>query len=200
MQSVENMQSSGNIANAMLAAYPYRKLDALDKKYKPLILKWLSGLFGYENYPHSFKDQWITWNIWDGELSVSFDLRQEEQVRLLSLIHPRFLGCPQYKTLKVVNEKSFYLQLKQLLYIEYPGIKGSKKISQTKHKDNDNSRKSLRQILAGNLFKITTPMTKLALIISENRTIEVRQHSVSKLIWEDVVTGEWYYFNHLKFL
>jgi hypothetical protein len=43
-------------------------------------------------------------------------------------------------------------------------------------------------------------MTKLALIISENRTIEVRQHSVSKLIWEDVVTGEWYYFNHLKFL
>jgi len=137
MQSVENMQSSGNIANAMLAAYPYRKLDALDKKYKPLILKWLSGLFGYENYPHSFKDQWITWNIWDGELSVSFDLRQEEQVRLLSLIHPRFLGCPQYKTLKVVNEKSFYLQLKQLLYIEYPEIKGSKKISQTKHKDND---------------------------------------------------------------
>jgi hypothetical protein len=48
--------------------------------------------------------------------------------------------------------------------------------------------------------KLNDPMTKLALIISENRTIEVRQHSVSKLIWEDVVTGEWYYFNHLKFL
>jgi hypothetical protein len=47
---------------------------------------------------------------------------------------------------------------------------------------------------------LNDPMTKLALIISENRTIEVRQHSVSKLIWEDVVTGEWYYFNHLKFL
>ena len=71
-------------------------------------MKWLSNLFGYDNYPNSFKDQWITWNIWDGELSVSFDLRQEEQVKLLSLIHPRFLGCPQYKTLKVVNEKNFY--------------------------------------------------------------------------------------------
>jgi len=116
---------------------PYRKLSALDKKVKPLILKWLSNLFGYENYPNSFKDQWITWNIWNGELSVSFDLRQEEQVKLLSLIHPRFLGCPQYKTLKVVNEKSFYLHLKQLLHIEYPEIKGSKKIDQTKHKDND---------------------------------------------------------------
>ena len=137
MQSVESMQSSGNIADALLAAHPYRKLDALDKKYKPLILKWLSSLFGYENYPHSFKDQWINWDIWDGELSVSFDLRQEEQVKLLSLIHPRFLWCPQYKTLKVVNEKSFYLHLKQLLHIEYPEIKGSKKIDQTKHKDND---------------------------------------------------------------
>jgi hypothetical protein len=25
----------------------------------------------------------------------------------VSIIHPRFLGCPQYKTLKVVNEKVF---------------------------------------------------------------------------------------------
>lgn len=99
-----------------------------------LILKWLSNLFSYENYPSSFKDQWITWNIWDGELSVSFDLRQEEQVKLLSVIHPRFLGCPQYKTLKIVNEKNFYLQLKQLLDIEYPEITGSKLLSKDKQR------------------------------------------------------------------
>lgn len=111
---------------------PYRKLDVLDKKCKPLILKWLSSLFGYNDYPHSFKDQWITYNIWDGELSISFDSRQEEQVKLLSLIHPRFLGCPQYKTLKVVNEKSFYIQLKHLLHIEYPEINGSKLIRRNK--------------------------------------------------------------------
>jgi hypothetical protein len=103
----------------------YHAVDALDKKYKPLILKWLSSLFGYKNYPHSFKDQFISWNIWDGELTVTFDLRQEEQAKLLSLIHPRFLGCPQYKTLKVVNEDSFYLQLRDLLYIKYPEITGN---------------------------------------------------------------------------
>jgi len=113
---------------------PYLKLDALDKKHKPLILKWLTNLFGYENYPHSFKDQWINWSIWDGELSVSFDSRQEEQVKLLSLIHPRFLGCPQYQTLKIVNEKNFYLQLKQLLHIEYPEIKSSTLIKKTNNR------------------------------------------------------------------
>ena len=110
----------------------YRKQDALDKKVKPLILDWLSKLFGYDNYPHSFKDQWIRWSVWDGELSVSFDLRQEEQVKLLSLIHPCFLGCPQFRTLKIVNENNFYLRLKRLLPIKYPEITGSKLLSKDK--------------------------------------------------------------------
>ncbi len=112
----------------------YQRIDALDKKCKPLILEWLASIFGYKNYPHSFKDQWINWNIWDGDFNVSFDLRQEEQVKLLSLIHPRFLGCPQYKTLKIVNEQSFYLPLKQFLHIEYPEIKGSKLIKKNKER------------------------------------------------------------------
>lgn len=117
-----------------VSSSPYRKLSVLDKKVKSLILKWLSGLFGYENYPHSFKDQWIAWNIWEGELSVSFDSRPEEQIKMLSLIHPRFLGCPQYKTLKVVNDKTFYLQLNQLLHIEYPEITGSKLLLKEKQR------------------------------------------------------------------
>jgi hypothetical protein len=123
---------------ADVGSEPYARLSALDTKVKPLILKWLSGLFGYKNYPNSFKDQWITWNIWDGVLSVSFDLRQEEQVKLLSLIHPRFLGCPQYKTLKIVNEKNFYLELKQLLHIEYPEITGSRLLIKDKHRGGTN--------------------------------------------------------------
>lgn len=110
----------------------YQKLSTSDKKVKPLILKWLSNLFDYKNYPNSFKDQWITWNIWNGELIISFDLRLEEQVKLLSLIHPRFLGCVQYKTLKIVNENNFYLQLEQLLHIEYPEITGNKLLSKDK--------------------------------------------------------------------
>lgn len=112
----------------------YVDVEASDKKYKPLILKWLSNLFGYINYPHSYADQWIRWHIWDGELSVSFDLRQQEQVKLLSLIHPRFLGVPQSKTLKIVNETSFYLQLKSLLHIEYPEIIGSKLLRKNKER------------------------------------------------------------------
>jgi hypothetical protein len=109
------------------------KQNNLDKKIKPLILKWLSSLFGYENYPNSFKDQWIRYSIWEGELNVGFDLRQEEQAKLLSLIHPRFLGCVQKKTLKVVNEKTFYIQLKDFLAIEYPEIKGSKLLIKKQH-------------------------------------------------------------------
>lgn len=120
-----------------MSSTPYNKLNALDKTYKPLILKWLCDLFKYENYPHSFKDQWIIWNIWDGKLSVSFDTRQDEQNLLISKIHPRFLGCPQYKTLKIVNEDSFYLNLESLLHINYPEIIGKKLIRQTKHKDDD---------------------------------------------------------------
>lgn len=131
---MNNSEQNTQSCQTDVSSSPYRKLSALDKKIKPLILKWLSNLFGYENYPNSFKDQWISWNIWDGELSVSFDLRQEEQLKLLSLIHPCFLGCPQYKTLKVVNEKNFYLQLKQLLHIEYPEITGSKLLSKDKQR------------------------------------------------------------------
>ena len=116
---------------------PFKSLDALDKKYKPKIIKWLCSLFGYQDYPHSFKDQWINWNIWDGEMSISFDLRQEEQVKLLSMIHPRFIGCPQQGTLKIVNEKSFYLSLKRLLHINYPRITSHKLTQKVHHKDND---------------------------------------------------------------
>jgi len=137
---MKNEEQNGFIAKPMLATdnlgvgVMYRKQDALDKKVKILILDWLSKLFGYDNYPHSFKDQWINWSVRDGELSVSFDSRQSEQIKLLSLIHPCFLGCPQFRTLKIVNEKVFYLRLKQLLPIKYPEITGSKLLSKDKQR------------------------------------------------------------------
>lgn len=115
----------------------YRKLDALDKKVKPLILTWLADLFGYKDYPHSFKDQYINWSIWDNHISVSFDLRQEEQVKLISLMHPRFLGAIQSGTLKIVNEKCFYMDIERLGHIKYPKIINSKRTNKTSHKDND---------------------------------------------------------------
>lgn len=114
---------------------PYKKINSLDKICKPLILKWISNLFGFKDYPHSFKDQHINWSILDGELSVSFDLRHEEQKKLLSHINPRFLGTPQFMTLKVVNENTFYVQLKRFMFISYPDITHSQLIS--KHKESN---------------------------------------------------------------
>lgn len=116
----------------------FKSPDAADKKYKPLILKWLCEVFEYKNYPYSFRDQWIIWNVsHDGELWVSFDHRQEEQRKLFSMIPIRFLGAIQWKTLKIVNEKSFYLPLSRFLTIKYPEIISSKLLSKTKHIDND---------------------------------------------------------------
>lgn len=113
----------------------YQKLDSLDKRMKPLILKWLCDLFEYKGYPHSFRDQWINWTVWDNQLSISFDLRQPEQIRLLSLIHPRFRGVPQNGTLIIVNENNFYLTLDRIGKINYPNINGFKLLHKTKRTD-----------------------------------------------------------------
>lgn len=116
----------------------FRPLNALDKKYKPLILEWLALTFGYpEEYPHSFKDQWITWGIWKGELSVGFDTRVEEQLQLMQLIPKRFMGAIQFKTMKIVNEYNFYLNLDTLFVLKYPAIKGYKLLCKDSHHDGD---------------------------------------------------------------
>lgn len=103
----------------------YKKIDSLDKEIKPLIIKWLCNLFGYTDYVGDFRDQWITWGVWDGELNVGFDHRSDQHKKLLSLIHPRFLGAIQYSTLNVVNAKTFYLDLERMGDIKYPNIVSS---------------------------------------------------------------------------
>lgn len=108
------------------------KTDALDKKSKPLVLKWLSNHFGYKDYPHSFKDQWINWRVWDGELTVGFDSRVEEQNKLKSMLPVRLMGTPQHRTLKIVNEDSFYLRLETIIHIYYPDIISSSLVSKIK--------------------------------------------------------------------
>ena len=51
-----NIADNPHLHKTDVSRSPYRKLSALGKKVKPLILKWLSNLFGYENYPNSFKE------------------------------------------------------------------------------------------------------------------------------------------------
>lgn len=120
-----------------LSVEEFKWPDASDKKYKPLILEWLARTFGYENYPHSFKDQWINWTIWDNILTVSFDFRQDEQKKLFDHIPDRLKGCPQSRTLKIVNENSFYVPIVSIFRKEYPLIITSKLVNKIKHVDND---------------------------------------------------------------
>lgn len=103
------------------------------KEIKPLILTWLAKAFNYENYPHSFRDQFITWGIDNRVLSVGFDFRCEEQMKLVSLIPSRFFGTPQYGTLKIVNERNFYLDLKNIIDLKYPKIIRQKLIAKVRH-------------------------------------------------------------------
>lgn len=115
----------------------YYKITASDKTYKPLILSWLSEVFNYRGYPHDYKDQWINWSIYGGQLSISFDDRSEGQRELVKIIHPRFMGVPQYQTLRVVNKDSFYLDIHSLLSIEYPKITSHTLLRKTPHEDGD---------------------------------------------------------------
>ncbi len=116
---------------------PYKKLDASDKKYKSLILKWMAKQFNYPDYPHSFKDQFINWNIWDSELTIIFDSRQLEQMKLLSLIPPQMVGAVQYKSLLIVNKHTFNIRIEKLGAIEYPEINGYTLIKEVTQFDND---------------------------------------------------------------
>lgn len=142
---------------------PYKQLDTLERDwYKSSIIKWLCEVFGYLDYPHTFADKWISWRIDNSRLSVSFDLRQPEQAKLLSLIHPRFLGIPQNSTLKIVNEKTFYLELDRLFILTYPSIIKKTIINKTKHIDDD-----------GDIFYVYD----WELILDDNTTILYRNQS-----------------------
>lgn len=115
----------------------YRQKNALDKTYKPLFIKWLCDKFQIENYPHSFKDQWISTHIWEGTLSISFDKRQEEHLDLMKSIPEKFFGIAQYGTLKIVNKNTFYLNVDQMTHVKYPKIKSHKLLGKIRSKDSD---------------------------------------------------------------
>jgi hypothetical protein len=104
----------------------YSRPDALDKKYKPLILQWLADTFGYEGeYPHNFQDQYINWSISQGYLSIHFDFRCPAQEKLFSIIPMQFKGAPQFGTLKIVNDSSFYLHFERFITPVQPRILNS---------------------------------------------------------------------------
>jgi hypothetical protein len=120
------------------ATRPFRTIDAIHhKKYKPSVIDWLTKRFNLPPYAHSYKDQWIRVNIWDGSLSIGFDNRQPEQIQLFNSIPDEFKGCLQYGTGILVNKDSLYFYFDKEWQVEYPAITGSKIIKETKHVDND---------------------------------------------------------------
>jgi hypothetical protein len=112
----------------------YREIAGLDKTCKPKILSFLCKIFNCVDFQHSFHDQFISWTIWDGVLSIRLDLRNEMQKNLLNSTPIYFKGTPQQRTLKIVNENTIYIRLKDLIKIDYPNIIECKLLSKNKEK------------------------------------------------------------------
>lgn len=109
------------------------KTDALDKKYKPLIIKWLCKVFDVSDHVVSFKDQWIRWSINDSTLSI--DLNDCEAIK--RKIPAALFGTPQHGSLRIVNEQSIYIPLSAICHVDYPEVTGHTLIKKHKHKDGD---------------------------------------------------------------
>lgn len=111
------------------------KKSLSDKDVRTLLLKWLFKQFGNNDHTPSFKDGWILPNItFNNRLSVSFDSRVEEQMELIKMIPPQFMGTPQKRTLLIVNPQTFYLDLNDLLDLKYPSIVDYRLVKTNTHK------------------------------------------------------------------
>lgn len=108
------------------------------KNLKPAVIDWLIEKFNLNiKYEHSFKDQWISVNIWDGQLTISFDTRQPEQVQLFNALPAEIKGTKQHGTGKMVNLQTLYFDMNKEFTINYPEIKSKEIVGKVKHTDND---------------------------------------------------------------
>jgi hypothetical protein len=105
-------------------------------KLKSKILDWLSSLVNHK-FEHHFSDQWINVHIYDGRLSVFLDFRQPNQVELFNKLPDSLKGCLQKGTGKLVNEKTLYFNIEDIIDFEYPTIVSSKLIKRDKHQESE---------------------------------------------------------------
>jgi len=99
---------------------------------KSKVLDWLSAMVNH-TFNHHFSDKWINVNIWNNDLTISFDSRQENQVELFNKLPDNIKGCIQRNTNKRVNEKTLYFKVSEICNIIYPDIVSNKLIKKTKH-------------------------------------------------------------------
>jgi hypothetical protein len=116
----------------------FKTPDCLEQdKFKPGAIDWLIGKFNLPPFNHSFKDKWISLNIWHGQLSIGFDFRVTEQVDIFNAIPESYKGCKQVGTGKIVNTQYLYFDIENEWQVEYPSIKSTKIVNKDLHKDND---------------------------------------------------------------
>lgn len=105
-------------------------------KYKPKVLDWLASLVNH-TFIHHFSDKWISVGIWNNELSISLDLRQLNQVELFNKLPNEIKGCLQEGTGKLVNEKTLYFKVSEIVPFEYPTIVSSRLTTTNKHQESE---------------------------------------------------------------
>lgn len=119
-------------------AKEFKSPDHLEQKdYRPLILDWLCNRYELPRYQHSFRDQFLSFNIWGNKLWISFDFRCEEQSALFDKLPAEIKGTKQAGTGKMVNLKSLYFILSDIINFDYPAIVSGEIVDTDRSKDND---------------------------------------------------------------
>jgi len=116
----------------------YRKMNIIEcDKYSPMLIDWLCDKFQFKGFNHHFSDKFIRWNIWDGELSIILDFRQEGQVTLFDHIPSQYKGVPQQGTGVMVNLKTLYFDFAtEFNYVPLPPV-SSKQVGKYLCKDHE---------------------------------------------------------------
>jgi hypothetical protein len=119
---------------------PFTGKDFVHHKWmKPAILEWLTTKcetpFKFE---HTFADQFISVNVWCGEMNVSLDFRQPGHKALFNALPDKYKGTNQKHTGKRVNLDTLYFKLSEHFEINYPEVAVQPTIIHTQaHKGND---------------------------------------------------------------
>lgn len=105
--------------------------------YGHLIINWLCRRYDYRCFSYTFKTTWISWTIWGNQLSISLDFRDVEQKRLFDFLPDEIKGVKQRGTGKLVNTKSLYFKVDEIIKFDYPIIVKTELWHTDKSKDND---------------------------------------------------------------
>lgn len=117
----------------------FKSPDSLEANfYKPMILTWLASRYGIK-YIHSFRDKFISFHAYEfnDTISISLDLRDENQQKLFKELPEEIKGCRQKGTGKLVNKTTIYIPHKDLFELSYPQVVNWKLFHTEKSKDND---------------------------------------------------------------